>query len=128
MGGEFRRGSGPNALPQGGASQVNRSQPDEADFMTENTEIPVVFASGEDEIDDVDGGMTENMQVLASSPDREYRASLTQPAREPRLPKYVLRHLPTLAAAAKDPDAPATIRAMYNAVVRQLGAEVRRGG
>ena len=130
MGGEYRRGSGSNALPQGGASQVNRSQPAQDDLNDPSiAEVPVEYAPGEDDpIEDDDSHDSESMQVLLQGPDPNYRTALLPPKRTGRVPKYVVRNLPQLQAAARSPDATPALRAMYNAVIRQLEIERRSGG
>jgi hypothetical protein len=45
-----------------------------------------------------------------------------------RVPRYVIRHLPQLMAAARDPSAPPTLIAIKNSIIRHLEAEQRRGG
>ena len=120
---EYRRGQGPNALPQGAATALNRFQPDKAGYQ--DMDIPVEFAPGNepDEPDEGDGGYSENMQVLLSAPDAGYRARLMPRESPTRVPRYVVRHLPTLMAAARMPDAPPTLRALFNAVVEYMDRE-----
>ena len=130
MGGEYRRGSGSNALPQGGASQVNAAQPARDDMNDPAiAEVPVEYAPGEDDpIENDDSHDSENMQVLLQDPDPGYRSTLLPKDRAGRVPRYVVRHLPQLMAAVKDPDAPPTLRALYNATLRHLEMEMRQGG
>ena len=122
---EYRRGTGPNALPQGAASRLNRMTPDQAGYQ-DNT-VPVQWARGNqpEEPDEDDGGLSENMQVLLSQHDTGYRPPLMAKQRATRVPRYVVRHLPTLYAASRLPDAPPTLRGMFNAVVRYMENEAR---
>lgn len=121
---KFRRGTGPNALPQGAAAALNRAQPN---FALENTDIPVDF-SGDipDEVEEAPAN--ENMEVLLGDPDPAYRPAVTPRDRAGQVPRYIVRHLPQMMAAVRDPDAPPTLRAVYNAVLRQLENERARGG
>ena len=121
---EYRRGRGPNALPQGAASTINRLTPADAGYQ-DNT-VPVTFArENAPDIDDDDTGASENMQVLLSPPDAGYQSPLMAKERQTRVPRYVVRHLPTLMAAARQPDAPPALRAMFNSVLRYLDNESR---
>lgn len=128
---EYRQGTGPNRLPQGGAAQASAATPPAAAFEATDpnapgSEVPVMYAP---EVEDEDPGpLTESMDVLLSPPDPDYRASAVPKDRQGRVPRYVVRHLPQLMAAARDPDAPPAVRAIYNAVARQLEMEQRRGG
>ena len=123
---EVQRGEGPNALPFGAATALNRAQPSASAFQTD--EIPIQFAPDTDADELPTGSLGENMDVLLSDPDEGYRERLMARDRSGRVPRYIVRHLPTLMAAARNPDAPPTIRAFYNAIVRQLEAEMRQGG
>ena len=123
---EVQRGEGPNALPFGAATALNRAQPSASAFQTD--EIPIQFAPDTDADELPTGSLGENMDVLLSDPDEGYRERLMARDRPGRVPRYIVRHLPTLMAAARNPDAPPTIRAFYNAIVRQLEAEMRQGG
>ena len=119
---EYRRGQGPDALPQGAASTLNRITPANAAYQ-DNT-VPVEFArDNEPDVDEDDGGLNENMQVLVSPPYAGYRSQLMSKARPYRVPRYVVRHLPTLFAASRQPDAPPTLRAMFNAIIRYMDSE-----
>lgn len=46
--------------------------------------------------------------------------------RPPAVPPHVLRRLPTLARAAKDPAAPASLRAMYSLLAARFEREMKR--
>lgn len=123
---EVRRGQGPDALPFGAATALNAATPDE--LALETPEIPVIFAPGtEDPVPDDDRDLNEDLQILAAAPDPEYRRSAVPKERPGRVPKYVVRHLAQFRAAATAPDAPPTLRALYNATIRQLDDERRRG-
>jgi hypothetical protein len=120
---DFQRGQGSDALPQGAATALNETQPDNGDFALENMDIPVLFAPGEhDPIDNNDGGLSENIQVLIDHPNPDYRAIPKD--RQGRVPRYVVRHLPEIWAAVKDPEATPTHRALYNGVIRYLEQEM----
>jgi len=119
---EYRQGTGPNRLPQGGAAQVNAATPPELD----NMDIPVVFAPGEEDPLEDERGLDEDAQILLEPPDPRFAP---QPKdREGRIPRYVVRHLPQLMAAARDPNAHPTLRAYYASIVRNLEREMQRGG
>jgi len=124
---EVRRGVGPNALPQGAATALNRAIPAESAYQ--DNEVPVQFVPDSVE-DDVapDGELGENMEVLLSDPDEGYRPPLF--ARDPpgRVPARIVRHLPQLMAAARDPDAPIALKAMYKMIVRRLEQEMQSRG
>lgn len=122
---EYRQGVGPQRLPQGAAKTLNQAQPSPDSFG----EIPVQFAPPADaEVDYADDSREdEDMQVLLSEPDAGYMPPAVAP-RQGKVPRYVVRHLPSLMAAATQPDAPPTLRALYRATIRQLEDEIRRGG
>ena len=120
----YRRGTGQDALPQGAASRLNRMTPDQAGYQ-DNT-VPVQWARGnEPEEEGDEAGLSENMQVLLSPHDAGYRPPVMAKQRPTRVPRYVVRHLPTLYAAAQLPDAPPTLRGMFNAIVRYMENEAR---
>lgn len=129
---EYRQGVGPNRLPQGGAAQVNAATPPAEDLagtpLEPGGDIPVVYARGEaDPVGNDDNGLSEEAQVLLAPPNPGFASSLMPSQSANRVPRYVVRNLPILMAAASDPEAPVTIRALYNAVVRRLEAEMRQG-
>ena len=122
---EFRRGVGPNALPFGAATQLNRAQ-DFGELAMENTDIPVMFAKGEaDAVPEPSGG--DDLEILLDHPDPDYQTSIIPKERPGRIPRYTVRHLAQFRAAATSPDAPPGLRALYNATIRQLDEEQRRG-
>ena len=90
-------------------------------------DIPVQFAPGEaDAIPDTDEG-DETLDALMAAPFEGFRRAAVPNQRPGRLPKYVVRNLPLLMAAARDPEAPPTIRALYRATIRHLEQEMREG-
>jgi hypothetical protein len=126
---EYRRGTGPDALPQGAATRLNaltpRMRPEDAGYQ-DNT-VPVQWARGnEPDMDEGDdAGLSENMQVLLSPHDVGYRAPVMSKQRPNRVPAYVVRHLPEALAASRMPDAPPALRAMFNSTIRYLENEGR---
>ena len=122
---EYRRGTGPDALPQGAASRINRATPPPggADFGYQANEVPIQWARGE-EPDEPEGKMSENMEVLTSPPDAGYKPPLmSKQAR--RVPARVVRNLDKLYAAQRHPDAPPLLRAAYRYWLWQLEQEGR---
>ena len=128
---EYRRGTGPQALPQGGAAAINAAQPPAAGpdqfTMGPGSEVPVEFASGP-EVPDDERGLSENLQIMLGDPDPGYQPPLINEGRKGRLPQHIVRNLPALQAAAKAPDAPPALRAIYNMSIRQLELERLQGG
>lgn len=127
---EYRQGTGPNRLPQGGAQQVNEAQPPKRDMVgelaLENQDVPVMFAPGEEDPIDEGPASSEDLEILLGDPDPGF----TQPVvgrRRGRVPQYTVRHIAQFRAAAMQPDAPPTLRALYNATIRHLEAEQRNG-
>ena len=129
----FQQGVGPERLPQGAATALNEGAPPAAEPIDisgtplEQDDIPVVYAPDrdDDDLDSDDTDLDEDTQILAEAPDPNFRPAVVQ-ERPGKLPKYIVRHLPHLMAAARQPDAPPTVRALRNAVIRQLERE-RRG-
>ena len=126
---DYRRGRGPDQLPQGAATAVNAAQrpPPDQVMQGPGSEIPVEFATGPEEPDD-ERGLSENLQIALSEPDPAYQPPLINEGRKGRLPQHIVRNLPALRAAAKAPDAPPALRAIYNMAVRQLELERLQGG
>lgn len=121
---KFRRGQGPNALPQGAAAALNRAQPN---FALENQDIPVEFATPQDDIvPDEAFDDDDDLGVLLADPDPRF--SPTPKDRAGRIPRYVVRHLPQLQAAQRDPNAHPTLRAYYLSIVRNLEREQMNRG
>ena len=124
----YRQGVGPNRLPQGAATQLNAATPPPARPPSADApEIPVQYAQGEDDLlPDNDNGLSETKQILLDPPYPEYEPSLLPRQRTGRVPRSIVRSLPVLMMAVKDPSAPPMLRALYRAIVRQLDAERRR--
>lgn len=119
---EYQRGSGPNALPQGGASQLNANTPPPAEVpdltpgdipVEYGTPLPVEESSMKD---------SENMNLLTGPHDPAFKPG---PADETfnHVPRNVVRQLPIWAVASKDPEAPPGLRVLYKALVARLQAE-----
>lgn len=130
---EFRRGQGPNALPQGAATALNEAQPDLDDDpaagLLPDDDIPVQFTSGKGApIPDDDSGLSDDLKILLGPPNPNYRPRLARTERPGRVPTYVVRQLPQLIAAAADPAAPPTLIALKNSILRYIEDEMRRGG
>ena len=130
---EYRRGTGPNALPFGAATALNAQpqprQQKEPPPVMENAEIPVEYAVGDEDFIPTDmNGMSEMKQLLLDAPYPEYQPSMFPNERSGRVPRKIVQSLPVLMVVAKDPSAPPMLRALYRATVRQLDAERRRGG
>jgi hypothetical protein len=75
----------------------------------------VIYAPREeDPVDENDGGLSENMQILSAPPDPGFSPNPMRPMG--RVPRSVVRNLPVLMAAARDPEAPRAIKAIYKAI------------
>lgn len=118
---EYRQGVGANRLPQGAAGGLNRATP--SFDITENSEIPVEYADAEPERPLDTRGQSENKQVLLQPPNPGFAGTAVPQDRAGRVPRYIVRHLPQLSVAVKDPTAPPALRAIYAAIVRQLELE-----
>ena len=119
---EYQRGSGPNALPQGGASQVNAATPPPD---LENTDIPVEYDTSPEGVPAKLGGLDEDSQVLTEPPYDGFKVPPKD--RQGRLPTYVVRHSGQLQAAARDPSAHPTLRAYYRRMARDMEIEQLKG-
>lgn len=125
---EYRQGTGPNRLPQGGASAVNEATPGFDELALESPDVPVQYGPGQGlPIPDDDSGVGDDMSILLAPPNPGYTARAVPKERQGKVPKYVVRHLPQFRAAATAPDAPPALRALYNATLRHLEEERRRG-
>lgn len=125
---EYQRGTGPDALPQGEATALNAAQPEFTDPAIPD-DIPVEFVPAQGTpIPNDDTGLGDDAAILVDHPDPDYTRSVFSNERTGRVPTYVVRHLPTLLAAAADPHAPPTIIGLKNSVIRYLEDERRRGG
>lgn len=117
---EMQKGTGPDALPQGAATQLNDSAAPPAqqpDLMPQD--IPVQYAAAP-KIEGASMKGSENLNILTNPADPNFR-----PAAQPlnRVPKRVARNLPLLQAASKDPEAPRAIKALYRAIITKLEEE-----
>lgn len=112
---EYKRGQpsiapGSQQLPMGAASAVNAAQPEPASFG-------VTYATPKDEPDIRTSGWSDDMTILTDPPNPMFAAEMNpNPA---RVPKSVIRRLPILQAASKDVNAPATVAALFRAVLDQ---------
>jgi len=113
---EYRKGTGPKQLPQGAASAVNRATPAPAEQM----DIPVQYASSADHPTLPPDGQDDNLDILTAPPHPGYTPSLIPRSKPSQIPQSVVRNLPRLMAAATDPDAPETVRALYQSLVWEL--------
>lgn len=114
---------GSQQLPQGGATQANASVPTPDPGMA-MPDLPVIYAPREeDPIDNDDSKLSENMQILAAPPDPNWAPNPMKPMR--KVPQYVVRNLPLLMVAARDPEAPRAIKAMYRVAVAALEKQER---
>jgi hypothetical protein len=118
---EYKRGTGPKALPQGAASAANKATPSPAPPI----DIPVEYAGPADHPQLKPDGQDENMDILTNHPDPNWSPSVLAPTSPQTVPRSVVRNLPTLMAAANDPGAPMSIKALYRSVVFEL--ERQRG-
>jgi hypothetical protein len=118
---DYKRGSGPQQLPQGAASKANAATPDPAQQM----DIPVQYAGPADHPQLPPDGQNENMDILTAHPNPNYTPPLIPQTQPQVVPASVVRNLPRLMAAARDPDAPETIKALYRSIVFEL--ERQRG-
>lgn len=119
---EYRRGSGPQQLPQGAASAVNAATP--SSYPQVN--IPVQYATPADHPPLPPDGQNDNMDILTAPPHPDYQPPLVAPTAPSVVPQSVVRNLPRLMAAARDPNAPQTVTALYKAIVWEL--ERQQGG
>lgn len=111
---------GSQQLPQGGASQANALASDPlADPMTNP---PVIMAPREeDPITDDDLGNDDDLSILAAPPDPGWTPNPMRPMG--RVPKYVVRNLPQMMIASRDPEAPRSLKAMYKAIAAAVERE-----
>jgi hypothetical protein len=114
---------GEGQLPQGGATQANEGTPTPAPGPDVSPqEAPVIYAPREeDPVDENDGGLSENMQILAAPPDPGFSPNPMRPMG--RVPRSVVRNLPILMAASRDPEAPRSIKAIYKAITDAVARE-----
>jgi hypothetical protein len=114
---------GQGQLPQGGATQANEATPTPAaGIQVQQPEAPVIYAPREeDPVDDNDAGLSENMEILAAPPDPGFSPNPMRPMG--RVPRSVVRNLPVLMAASRDPEAPRAIKAIYKAITDAVARE-----
>jgi len=128
----IRKGQGPNALPQGAATQVNAATPPAAAFDDEllgnmGAEIPVQFAQGEEDDSDLDTGLSENMDILTGEADPGFRPPpIADQGTPSRAPTHAVRFLHILTAGARNPLSPVGMTALYKWFVRRLEREMQR--
>jgi len=120
---EYQRGSGPQQLPQGTASAVNAATPSPAQPL----DIPVQYAGPADHPPIPPDGQNDNKDILTAPPHPGYVPPLVPQATPSQVPQSVVRNLPRLMAAARDPDAPETVKALYNAIVWELNRQQNLG-
>jgi hypothetical protein len=113
---EYRRGTGPKQLPQGAASAVNAATPSPAQPI----DIPVQYATEADRPQLPPDGQNDNLDILTAPPHPGYQAAGVQRSNPMAVPKSVIRNLPRLMVAARDPDASTTLKALYYSIVWEL--------
>lgn len=118
---DYQRGSGPQQLPQGAASAANRATP--SSYPEAN--IPVQYAGTGDHPPIPPDGQNDNMDILTAPPHPGYQPPVVPQATPAQVPQSVVRNLPRLMAAAMDPDAPVSVKALYKAIIFEL--ERQRG-
>lgn len=122
---EYTKGTGTTQLPQGAASAANAAvpPPEQGPDMQQGLpqDIPVEYSPPSD-VGGVDKRETENSQLLTGPGDPNFRPNPASRG-SGRVPAYVVRNLPLMAAAARDPEAPRFIKALYRATVARLEAE-----
>jgi len=125
---EMQRGTGPDALPQGAAQQLNRSAAPAAqqpNMAPDPADIPVEYANPP-KIASNDLRSSENNQLLTAPAEPNFRAA---PGSEGgKIPRSLVRYLPIMGIAAKDPAAPRSLQAFYEAAVAALDQEVNGAG
>ena len=113
----------PDQMQRGEASNLNAQLP------TENPMAPPPPVPFPTETEETAGappftpGGTDAEQILFGDPDGTEPTTPELPAG--RLPDSVVRWLSTMRAAANEPTAPASLRAIYAAAVNSLDAELR---
>ncbi len=83
-------------------------------------DIPVNYASPADHPQLPPDGQNDNQDILTAEPHPGYTPSMVQPTSPQVVPASVVRNLPRLMAAANDPGAPETIKALYRSIVFEL--------
>ena len=125
---DYRRGRGPDQLPQGAATAVNAAQLPQGGGtgLPPGTEIPVQFAPEGGDDPGPDTGLTENMQLMVGPADPRFRPTPISTQGQPnRVPAHIVRHLPILAAAARNPESPVAMKALLLFITRRLEQEMQ---
>jgi hypothetical protein len=65
-------------------------------------------------------GQDDNLDILTAPPHPGYQPSLVGRSKPNQIPQSVVRNLPRMQAAAMDPDAPETSKALYAHTVWEL--------
>jgi hypothetical protein len=118
---EYRKGTGPQQLPQGAASAANKATPSPQQPM----DIPVQYATEADHPQLPPDGQNDNLDILTADPHPAYTPPLVNRTGPGVVPTSVVRNLPRLMAAAMDPEAPESLKALYHSIVFEL--ERQRG-
>ena len=121
---EMQKGTGPDALPHGAATALNESaappaaQPDLS--AQPPAEIPVEYATAPRESGAPDPSDSENLNLLTMPADPNFKPPRQAPD---RVPKRVIRNLPLIMEATKDPAAPRAVTALYRAIIDAVESE-----
>lgn len=83
-------------------------------------DIPVQYATAADHPPLPPDGQNDNLDILTAPPHPGYEPPLVPRATPQQIPQSVVRNLPRLMAAARDPDAPESVKALYKALVWEL--------
>ena len=131
---EVRKGpvtqpGGAEQLPQGAATELNAQPP-----MMQPEQMPLPPTPGgpvqfADDGYDPSGNVSparEDDQILFGDPPMARPVRMTNPQQQ-RVPVSVVRHLPMMRAMLENPNAPASLRAVYRAIVDRLETELKRG-
>lgn len=113
---EYRKGSGPKELPQGAAGAANAATPS----AYPQVDIPVQYATPSDHPQMPPDGQNDNLDILTAPPHPDYQSPLVPQTQPNVVPQTVVRNLPRMMAAANDPDAPETVKALYRSIVFEL--------
>lgn len=129
---DYQRGTGPDALPQGGATAANaavaapapgpQTQPQDPSGQPGarlQQDIPIEYGDPQ-KVASNDPSLSDNMQLLTGPSDPSFQA---KPPQGGRVPAALVRALPLLAVASKSPDAPFALKAQYRAAVAAVERE-----
>lgn len=83
-------------------------------------DIPVAYASPNDQPQLPPDGQNDNIDILTAPPHPNFAPPNIPKSKPQQIPQSVVRNLPRLMAAAKDPDAPETVKALYAGIVWEL--------